>query len=148
MATSTFDGDWQADAQAAALANHLGKVSLSGATQGQPRARDGLPQKFALRELEIQKTIGEAWDQGRALGRTAGWACGRKLGNVSVCARTRGRYRAMCAAGRCVCECVCVCNGSRSTASLRPPRRQIYTWSRRWVLCDVTKLERGALKMI
>lgn len=52
--------EWQADVQATALANHLGKVSLSGPPpQGQPRVRDGLAQKYALRDLEIQQTIGE-----------------------------------------------------------------------------------------
>lgn len=50
MAYGGSDGDMQATA----LANHLGKVSLSGLP-----ARDGPAVKYQLRDLEIQQTIGE-----------------------------------------------------------------------------------------
>lgn len=48
-----------ADMQATALANHLGKVSLSGSSNMAGRARDGHAVKYHLRDLEIQQTIGE-----------------------------------------------------------------------------------------
>lgn len=50
--------DFQADMQATALANHLGKVSLSGLPGMAGRARDGPAVKYQLRDLEIQQTIG------------------------------------------------------------------------------------------
>lgn len=50
--------DLQADMQATALANHLGKVSLSGLPGMAGRARDGPAVKYQLRDLEIQQTIG------------------------------------------------------------------------------------------